>query len=1107
MVEYAIERDAAGALAMLDEVRQKNMTASLVLYNTAIAACQRHWQIALEIFQTLNTIGIQPNNVTYLRAIQACEKSNHWPQAIELIENAKSREGNLLSTKIYNAALRACKKMLQSNPADSLLADMKDRGIRPDLDSYVQVLGAYKRSFDWQRALQLFLELQLGGYKADHRAYANVIKAMEPAKEWQVVHRLLEEARGNLRDLDKNILDNAISVYHAGKQWEIAYSLHDQMLKLSMVPGLLSYNAAIHACVKSKKWQRGIDLLHLMLNQKVMPDSGTCNGVLACCDTGGIESQAWKVIKFMRKHDINMGRSTYISAMGAIRDSSSWERAWSLVCEFENKALKPEVVVYNTPMKIFRKSQDQWKKIVSLFERMSLFGASPNMETYKHYIYAVDCGGRWADALNVLQVLMDNYRGEFDISDYNHVIHACLAAGRWERGLSLIQSIESVTGLNKDILTNSYEIYSLGMLHEYNRVKAAVASLKRELNNSLPLSVYNSIINAYMECGKVEDAEAAQSQLTDQGLEADPYTYDSLVKGYRLNGKFESVVDTLYKCQDKGLELDAEGFDTLIDGHLKMDKWKMALREYREMKGKWVVPLPDTFGKMISLQIQLDDPIQAMETVDDMANSTVKPSLETYDCLLKAAEKDVKWKPILTAIGHLTAGKQKDALRLVRDSVVSFNNGEEGEDPESEKFRKHALRKHENPVDEATYLMGGQPMEEDEVKDKTKGTKMLGVSADPVLSTLQEKKGEVPGIPQNLEQIPLHPDVQLPDKDDPRYAEAVMRSKIRWKDETRRTVYVGNLMPEISEIQLSEFMMTVGMVTCVAPRKYVEQTTGTNQHTYVQSSWFTFVEFENPRDAARSLQLAGYVLGDRPIKMGRANQPIVKSMVPNMALHHLIQSGVLDEKLLKKRQAEKLAEKEALKRERERMPDLKTLRHQLREQLKVIEEHIREDANKKTKDGVYKALEDEVDRLRAPPKTEAEKRKEKEEERKRQRSISRSNREAARKLQAELNKPMPKPKPERKADPHAGRFFNGWAWIPKEQAKDWIAANQVATLHHITHMMTPGMATLRGPEAMLPPGLVASIKHENAKVQGTPQFSGQTPFSSVPPQPRDSTTT
>jgi len=386
----------------------------------------------------------------------------------------------------------------------------------------------------------------------------------------------------------------------------------------------------------------------------------------------------------------------------------------------------------------------------------------------------------------------------------------------------------------------------------------------------------------------------------------------------------------------------------------------------------------------------------------------------------------------------------------------------------------------------------------------TVGTKNLKVSSDPILSEMQTKKSVV-AVPKSLEMIPLHPDFELPDKDDPRYIETVIRAKLRWKDETRRTCYVGNLQQELTETMLVEFLSSVGKVSCLAPRRNLETPVGMTASAYVEPSWFTFVEFETAKGADLAIQLGGYVLGDRPIKVGRANQPIVRSLVPGSSSGGGVATGGLGggaNGMMDTGLDGGAGD--------DYVPSVEEIDQKLPEILQIIEGNMGNDAamagdTKEVKTAnLYKELENQVDQQRVRPKTSSERKKERKE--KRRRSISREYHRKTRalQLQKELEKiPAPTPAPKRK-DPHEGKFFNGWTWIPKDQAPEWVQASQIATLHHLKNTMTPGMASLRPQEQVLPPGIVASVEAENARLSGrtggqpSVQFSGTTAFSSEP---------
>jgi len=1117
IARYANEKDAAGALAVLDEMSSKNVSIPLVVYNTAMAACVKHWQIAVELLGTLEARSVSPDTTTYLRTIQACEKT-HWQMAIGLIQRAKRQQQNqgseILNVAVYDVALRACKRTLQAKAAESLMIDMKDSGLEPGLESYLHTLGAFKRSFDWERALGLFLELKAKQLRPDQKTYAAIIRAMEPSRQWEIVNGLLAEIESNGLLVDKSIWDSAIAVLHAGKQWPKALDLYETMLKAGDVPALGSYNAAIHGCVRANDWERGIDFFSHMLDNKVMPDSSTCNGVLACCDQGACESQAWKVVKFMRKHELSMGRLTYVHAITSLRNSVNWERAWSLIGEMENKALQPSLELYTSPMKMMSHSMDEaWERVLNLYDRLQLYGLKPNSTCYAFGLHACDAGSRWEMANKLLAEMERNCKKDITVKNHNHAIHACLGAQQWAVAVGLVEAMQ-LKDVELNLETQTYKIFGLGMMGEWRAAVDLVAQLRSGGNATFDMPFYNALVNTFMRSERFDDAEDTVALMRRKGFDPDPYTYFWLLEGYQQFSKHKQVIRTFDMAQKAGMELDSEGFDALVNAHRNNDDWEAALETYSRMKEEGVRPSSDTYGQILEIHVKLDDPTSALMTLRAMANETSKPKPKAVTSLMIEKRNDHRWQPIIDAFEHITKGNSEDAIRVVKDA------GMWSEDEEDDRELHRDLRldegaggraKIQNPReyrkegesahDAATRVMGGTPIQP-QISAQT--SKSIGLSSDPLLADLQGKKLAIEGIPKNLEMIPMHPDVEVPHKDDPGYIEAVVAAKMRWKNEVRRTCYVGNLAPELTEAELGEFFTSVGRVVCVAPRRNFEQPLGITPATaqFVQPSWFTFVEFDTPRSADLACQLGGYVLGDRPIKIGRANQPIVKEMVP-------------DRELQEARFAEMAGHKNAVKNllVDDGLPDLEEIDRKLPALLKQAEENAMR-AKKETEEDVYKVLEDEVDVTRKTPKTEQERKRERKE--RRRRSISREKHRKAKALQLEAERlhltipPTPAPK---KVDPNKDRFFNGWTWIPKDQAKDWIEASQLATVQHLKQPLTPGMATLDGKAPMLPPGILASLEYENEQkasqspvtAAGQPGFSsgftGKTGFTAAPQRP------
>lgn len=87
----------------------------------------------------------------------------------------------------------------------------------------------------------------------------------------------------------------------------------------------------------------------------------------------------------------------------------------------------------------------------------------------------------------------------------------------------------------------------------------------------------------------------------------------------------------------------------------------------------------------------------------------------------------------------------------------------------------------------------------------------------------------------------------------------------RRAEEIARTIYIGNLSPMVHEDALRKYFLGCGEILFT-------KIAGSND----QASRYGFIEFKELSGAQRALSLNGTQLGDRSIKVGKANNPIVK---------------------------------------------------------------------------------------------------------------------------------------------------------------------------------------------------------------------------------------
>ena len=167
---------------------------------------------ALATFRQIESLGFEPDQISYASAIKACEKVGQWERAL------------------------------------LLLKDMVDRKIEPDVITFTSAIAACASGGEWKRAVALLETMRACGVEPNAISYNAAISACEKGGKWSRAISLLDEMRARAIEPDVISLNAAISACEKGGQWERALALLDDMPARGLEPDVISFNAAISAC-------------------------------------------------------------------------------------------------------------------------------------------------------------------------------------------------------------------------------------------------------------------------------------------------------------------------------------------------------------------------------------------------------------------------------------------------------------------------------------------------------------------------------------------------------------------------------------------------------------------------------------------------------------------------------------------------------------------------------------------------------------------------------------------------------------------------------------------------------------------------------------------
>ena len=76
------------ALSLFEQMRQENVTPSVISFSAAILACEQggKWERALSLLKQLCEAGMMPDVISFSAAISAYEKGGQWERASSLLK-------------------------------------------------------------------------------------------------------------------------------------------------------------------------------------------------------------------------------------------------------------------------------------------------------------------------------------------------------------------------------------------------------------------------------------------------------------------------------------------------------------------------------------------------------------------------------------------------------------------------------------------------------------------------------------------------------------------------------------------------------------------------------------------------------------------------------------------------------------------------------------------------------------------------------------------------------------------------------------------------------------------------------------------------------------
>eukprot|EP00435_Cladocopium_sp_Y103_P054214 s179_g17.t1 len=250
----------------------------------------------------------------------------------------------------------------------------------------------------------------------------------------------------------------------------------------------------------------------------------------------------------------------------------------------------------------------QWQKALVLGRQALLSEVDLNVAEYTTVLNTLGRGRQWHLAAELFRQ-MPTVRIEPTVVTYNALINACTTAKCWQQALGWFSALADSRALRQPTVIT-----------------------------------YNSLINALNVGSRWPEALLAWQKMQDEGLQPTAATISSLCR------QGQGSLRLLSLCEEAGVRPDLVLCNILLDNCQRQLLWQRAIWLLEEMPSKLKIP-PDevSYNSAINaLELSKKSWPLAVQLLQKMRASSLKPSIITYNCTMAATEKSSVWERTLS---------------------------------------------------------------------------------------------------------------------------------------------------------------------------------------------------------------------------------------------------------------------------------------------------------------------------------------------------------------------------------------------------------------------------------------------------------------------------
>ncbi|KAK4406214.1 Pentatricopeptide repeat-containing protein [Sesamum angolense] len=238
-----------------------------------------------------------------LEALSDAIKQNRWESALKIFDLLRQQHWYEPRSQTYAKLLVMLGKCKQPNQASLLFETMLCDGLRPTVDVYTALVGAYAFNGLVDKAFSIVEDMKSSdNCKPDAFTYSILIKYCLKLRHFDMIGLILEEMSHLGIECSTVIYNILIDGYGKVKRFELMEnSLADMIQSGKCCPDIFTFNSVVGAyggCGRINEMEKWFDEFQLM---GLKPDIMTYNILIRSYGNSGLYQKMGSVMEFMEK--------------------------------------------------------------------------------------------------------------------------------------------------------------------------------------------------------------------------------------------------------------------------------------------------------------------------------------------------------------------------------------------------------------------------------------------------------------------------------------------------------------------------------------------------------------------------------------------------------------------------------------------------------------------------------------------------------------------------------------------------------------------------------------------------------------------------------------